>query len=300
MNSIALRYFLEVARCGSIAAAVERLHVAGSAVSRQIASLEYELGTPLFERQPRGMVMTDAGEKLAAHVRRAVLEEERVVAMIQNKGSQSSGTIKISCSQGLASHFLPEAARTYRHRFPDIRFDIRAQAPHEIVHAISEGDVDLGVAYSSGQHPGVSVTHRRLIPACVILSAKHPLAGKSAIDLRDLERFSIATSRDTTMREIINFRASLVGVRLDVVFECDYSDGLFQYCSSGEAVTFASSSSVANWVARGELVAVPLVDTKLFERNIEIQVMDRRTLPAHVEAFIDYLVSRLEEIEVPQ
>ena len=300
MNSIALRYFLEVARCGSIAAAVERLHVAGSAVSRQIASLEYELGTPLFERQPRGMVMTDAGEKLAAHVRRAVLEEERVVAMIQNKGSQSSGTIKISCSQGLASHFLPEAARTYRHRFPDIRFDIRAQAPHEIVHAISEGDVDLGVAYSSGQHPGVSVTHRRLFPACVILSAKHPLAGKSAIDLRDLERFSIATSRDTTMREIINFRASLVGVRLDVVFECDYSDGLFQYCSSGEAVTFASSSSVANWVARGELVAVPLVDTKLFERNIEIQVMDRRTLPAHVEAFIDYLVSRLEEIEVPQ
>ncbi|MCH1999137.1 LysR family transcriptional regulator, partial [Achromobacter xylosoxidans] len=55
MISLGLRYFLEVARCGSIAGAAAAQHVAASAVSRQIAKLEDELGIALFERQARGM-----------------------------------------------------------------------------------------------------------------------------------------------------------------------------------------------------------------------------------------------------
>lgn len=61
LQDTALRYFLEVAQCGSVSLASQRLHVAMSAISRQIANLELQLETPLFERHARGMVPTAAG-----------------------------------------------------------------------------------------------------------------------------------------------------------------------------------------------------------------------------------------------
>ena len=126
MNNVALRYFHEVARSGSIAAACERLHVASSAVSRQISALEHEVGAKLFDRQPRGMILTDAGQKLADHVKLSLLEEQRVLADIRSRSQQTAGTIKIATSQGLASHFVPRAARLYRGRTREACFQVRA------------------------------------------------------------------------------------------------------------------------------------------------------------------------------
>lgn len=65
LHGIALRYFVEVARTGSISDASARLHVAVSAISRQIARLESDLGVALFERRPRGMSLSEIGR---AHV----------------------------------------------------------------------------------------------------------------------------------------------------------------------------------------------------------------------------------------
>ena len=79
LQDTTLRYFLAVAQSGSLTEASARLHVAASALSRQIAGLEAQLGTPLFERHPRGMVLTAAGEILRAHARRAELDALRAL-----------------------------------------------------------------------------------------------------------------------------------------------------------------------------------------------------------------------------
>src|SRR5450830_771004 len=78
LQETAVRYFLEVVRRGSITEAALTLNVASSAISRQIARLEDELDTPLFERVSRGMKPNAAGELLAAHALRAQLETERI------------------------------------------------------------------------------------------------------------------------------------------------------------------------------------------------------------------------------
>ena len=69
MHAAVLRYFAAVARAGSIRKASEELHVASSAVSRQMQKLEEELGTPLFERLPNGLRLTQAGESLPSSTR---------------------------------------------------------------------------------------------------------------------------------------------------------------------------------------------------------------------------------------
>ena len=69
MHAPVLRYFDEVARCGSIRRAAEALNVASSAVNRQVLKLEREIGTTLFERHRTGVVLTAAGEVLLRHSR---------------------------------------------------------------------------------------------------------------------------------------------------------------------------------------------------------------------------------------
>ncbi|MFD0487782.1 LysR family transcriptional regulator [Saccharopolyspora spinosporotrichia] len=113
-----LRYFLEVARTGSISEASERLHVATSAISRQITKLEQEVGAPLFERQPRGMVLSEAGEILAAYARRSALEAEQVLADVHGVEALHRSTVKLASSEGFARDFLPAAITTFREKHP--------------------------------------------------------------------------------------------------------------------------------------------------------------------------------------
>ncbi|WP_179208886.1 LysR family transcriptional regulator [Salinicola salarius] len=74
-----LRYFEEVARQGSLRKAAERLHVAASAVNRQILKLEAELGVPLFERLPRGLRLSAAGELMLYQIRQWQRDERHLL-----------------------------------------------------------------------------------------------------------------------------------------------------------------------------------------------------------------------------
>ena len=107
LHGIALRYFVEVSRTGSIATASENLHVAVSAISRQITKLEHEVGAPLFERMPRGMVLTEAGDLLVQHARRALLDGEAVLAEIRSARALGRGIVRVACSEGFTQYFMP-------------------------------------------------------------------------------------------------------------------------------------------------------------------------------------------------
>src|SRR3546814_9071822 len=103
MQSLATKYFYEVALKGSLTAASESLHVAVSAISRQITGLEEEVGAALFIRSARGMVPTEAGQILLRHVRRTVLENNDVNESIDALQGGEQNQIRISCTQGLAN-----------------------------------------------------------------------------------------------------------------------------------------------------------------------------------------------------
>lgn len=114
LHGLALRYFVEVARTGSLSDASARLHVAVSAISRQIAKLESELGAPLFERRPRGMALSEAGERLLGFAQRSLLEAEHVMKEIGGLDALHGSLLKIACSEGFAIDSCP--ARWQRSR----------------------------------------------------------------------------------------------------------------------------------------------------------------------------------------
>ncbi|MDN5680701.1 MAG: LysR family transcriptional regulator, partial [Ewingella sp.] len=116
-----LMYLDQVARAGSIRKAAARLHISASAINRQILALEDELGTPLFQRLPRKMVLTAAGEVLIHHVRQTFKELEWAQVKIEELKGLRRGEVTVAMMSGLAANLLPRLASEFRRAHPRVK-----------------------------------------------------------------------------------------------------------------------------------------------------------------------------------
>ena len=103
LHSRRLLYINEIARCGSIRKAAARLNVASSAINRQILALEEEMGAPLFERLPRGLRLTAAGELCIEHIREVLKNYERLEGRIRSLKMQQAGKIRMVATSVLVA-----------------------------------------------------------------------------------------------------------------------------------------------------------------------------------------------------
>jgi DNA-binding transcriptional LysR family regulator len=114
-----------VARTGSIRKAAEHLNVTSSAVNRRIMDLEEELGAPLFERRPRGLRLTAAGEVFVNYLREQSADVERMKSRIEDLKGLRRGTVRIACSPALALDFLPREIAAFRERHALVGVDVK-------------------------------------------------------------------------------------------------------------------------------------------------------------------------------
>ncbi len=139
-----LRYFTEIYRTGSISLAAENLSVTQPALSQQIALLERELKTRLFERSRKGMAVTAAGEMFApcaAAILGQVADIE--LALLPNP---TLSEVTFAVGETLAAHFVPGLMGNLKKRFPDTRFRVRESNLTEIKSALREGTVDFALS----------------------------------------------------------------------------------------------------------------------------------------------------------
>ncbi len=296
LQSTALRYFLEVVRCGSISEAASRVNVAGSAVSRQIAGLEASLGTVLFERRPRGMVLSPAGELLAEHARRASADAERIVAHVQALQGLESGQVRVASSEGFALHFLPALFDEFHARHRGIRFHLGVASPAEVTQRVRQGACDIGVVFSYSRvgYTDVKVEHRQAAPGLAVMRASHPLAALKQLSLSDLQGRAMALpAADTTLRQLFDIACIKQRVAVEPVFTSNYVGALLRFVRQRDVVTLASEVSVRGLLADDGLCAVPFRARTMSDRDIEVQTLLGRTHPEVVRAFRDFLVAQL-------
>lgn len=296
LQETSLRYFLEVARGGSLTEAAARLSVSVSAISRQVATLEALLGVPLFERRPRGMVPSAAGELLAAHALRGALEAERILSDIQALQGPLRGRVRIACSSGFANEFLPRSIAAFRMTYPGVQFRLNAIDPAQVTEAVLLGDADIGLTYSRAAVRGIRVEHRQ--PACVfaIMRPDHPLARSRSVTLAQMHPFPIALSgADNTVRQLFDVGCSNRGLVFEPVLVSNRFEALANFVLYGGGLTIAGEITVRERVQRGELHAAEIRDPGMRGRAVELQTLADRTLPEVVRTFLAFLREQLLE-----
>jgi len=119
-----LRIFHAAAEAGSFTRAGETLNMSQSAVSRQVSALEGELGTPLFHRHARGLILTEEGELLMRAARDILLKLEKVRAQLVDARGQPTGTLRVSTTVGLGSTWLTSRVNEFLDLYPGIHLEL--------------------------------------------------------------------------------------------------------------------------------------------------------------------------------
>jgi len=291
------RYFLAVVDTGSLAAASERLHIVSSAISRQISLLEDAVGVPLFERRPRGMVLTAAGEALAAYALRVRLEEDAILDSLRTSNYAKAHVIRISATEGLSRYFLPRAMAEFEAKNSAAQFVLCVSTPHDCVKMVRSGETDIGVVFSTAPVTDVRIDYACRSPICAILRPDHPLANAARLSLAALQPYRMAiTGPGTTQRQLFDHACQLERLVFTEVLTCNYSGALHEFVRCTNAITLGSHISHESHRDYG-LIAVPLRDSQL-SRDVQILTMVSRTLPTSVAAFRDLLIRRLAEFNV--
>ncbi|WP_320443474.1 LysR family transcriptional regulator [Sphingopyxis yananensis] len=129
MNWDRLQYFLTVAQHGTLARAAQALKVDATTVSRQISALENQLGERLFERSPAGFLLSSAGRDLMPHAEAMASAAARIdLDTPQNRGSNISGQLRVSLSEGFGSHFVASRLHDFLHAHPALEVDLVASS----------------------------------------------------------------------------------------------------------------------------------------------------------------------------
>jgi DNA-binding transcriptional LysR family regulator len=184
-------FFLAVAEEQNLHRAAERLNIAQSALSRRISDLERELGdTILFERQARGVAITEAGRVLAEDVRRILLDIEEAGRRVQRVARGDLGTLRIAFSEAMVRRpLLPAALRRFRAECPEV--DLRATPLTSDAQRtrLRGGEIDIGfVIEEAGDREdfrSLRVGEDRFV---LVVPADHPFADKPTIGLRELAK----------------------------------------------------------------------------------------------------------------
>jgi DNA-binding transcriptional LysR family regulator len=283
----ALSYFGEVARYGSIRQAADRLYVAASAVSRQVAKLEQAVGVPLFERRADGMHLTPAGVLLAGYLNRDERELHRALSAIDDLRGLSSGEVTVTTVEGMIDEFLPRVIETYRARFPAITFRIRVESALAVVEAVSADETDIGIGFNVPTRKNLVVAAKHVQPVHAVCSPRHPLAKSRRVPLKALGAYSLALQDSNfSIRRLVDDAFARARLPHESFLVTNSLLLLKSLVKQGNALTFLPTYAVRTEVGRGELVAIPTDSSILNSAHLDLCIhATRRLSPAAVEFF---------------
>jgi DNA-binding transcriptional LysR family regulator len=188
-----LRALLELARCGTMAAAAEALFLTPSAVSQQIAQLEDDAGIKLTERIGRGVRLTPAGHALVRHAERvmAVLDEAR--SELAELRGEIAGELRVAAFQSIASVVLPDTVKELRRVFPRLEIMLEELEPIDGVAALRSWRADIALIDDLSIVAGDNQEKIEVVPLAedvlyVAVATDHPLSKQSSLSVEDLRQ----------------------------------------------------------------------------------------------------------------
>lgn len=296
LTSTPVRYFLCVARLGSISAAAEELHIAGSAISRQLARLEESLQMPLFERKPRGMGLTPAGLQLANQLRTTAQQLERTVIQIKGKNNANFEAIRLACTEGFSPGFVPRVIHDFRALYPECQFQLMVQEPEQVSQMLLRGQVDVALKYSlSSTEQGLQSHHSIIAPLHAVMLPDHPLAKRSQLRLRDVVKYPLLmASTGKTGRLLFDLGCSLQELTYKAVVESNSSAALLPLLH-GHDLMLAGHLTVSHLLEKAMLVAIPFAEGELQLRRLQLLTTEETHLKPVLQSFIDFMISHMNQ-----
>jgi DNA-binding transcriptional LysR family regulator len=299
MLKTSLRYLMSVVRHGSIRAASGELNIAQSAVSRRLQALEYQVGTPLFERKPRGVELTEAGELLYSYCVNSTFAIERLYSELDELRGLRRGKVRLAAVESAVPSVVCNAIDTFRKQHPGITFFVDILTSDKVLGAVREGDVDIGLTFGGELSDEIQVVYNAREPLLAMMRPDHPLAGHESVSIQQLADWPIALAPPKSSSRVIFDRGcSSAGIVVKPALETNSVELMHRFAVLGTGVTLLLRHAGMASFANQNLVAVPVRGDQ-FAGDVSIITLNQRKLPLAAERFLLTIREELSRLPFP-
>lgn len=301
IESTAIRYFREVTEFGSIKQAASSLRIAPSAISRQIQAIEQELSVKLFDRGARGMLLTNAGRLLYRYAveNRNQLDDIRI--KVREFDAVRRGQVRFATVEGMLANFLSNFVIDIAADYPGISISIKVLGSRDVAEVVGRGEVDLGLVFGRAPRGDLIELARMRQSLCLIVSPRHPLAGRRSCAIKELEGLQVVVPDPSFgIRQEIDRACAQGKVRLDICNETNSLAFAQTLASRTNLATFLPRDTAMPGIRAGLLVAVPLRDKRLEMTQVTLVRLATRNMSPSGRLIADLLIGRMKQAEAEE
>ena len=269
--------FLHIAELHSFSRAARELGYSQSAVSSQIAQLEAELETPLFDRVGKTVRLTDAGQTFLSYARTLLTTAQQV-----------RGTLRVALADSLCSAFLPGLLQRYHALCPQVELVLCTATSDEMLQWLGTNQVDL--AYTLDEplvQPNLVLALDVPEAICFVAPAGHPLAAQKRVSLEELARQEfLLTERGMSYRDALDQTFAAHQLAVNPYLELGSAALLCQMVERGMGLSFLPEYIVRDALAAGTLARLLVPDCTVTMRRQLFYHRDKWLTP-QMKAFIE-------------
>jgi LysR family transcriptional regulator, transcription activator of glutamate synthase operon len=301
MDTDALRWLQQVADGTTVTEVSELEEVTQSGVSRALARLEAQMGTPLLRRSGRTLRMTHAGAVFKPHLDALLHHLDDGVAAVNQLIDPDTGTVTLAFQQSLGTWLVPDLARSFRAAHPGVGFQLTQVRDELNTAALDGGNADLELG---SRRPSDEQTHTRLItlePLRLALPDEHPLAAQRKVRLAEVagEPF-IGLRPAEALRRLTDELCERAGFRPAVIFEGDDLSNVRGFVAAGLGVAVVPAPRAGS----PEAVPGPVAYLEIMDQGAVREIFltwsaERRLLPA-TDLFRRHVLTRAAAGRLPQ
>jgi DNA-binding transcriptional LysR family regulator len=283
MNLRHLSVFHGVAKAGSVNAAARLLHTSQPAVSRELRTLEARLGAPLFDRLPRGMRLTEAGQVLLSYAERIFGLEQAAERALRELADLEGGELALGASNTLGTYLLPPLVAAFHSHYPKVRLNLEVGNTQEIVKGVLDARFTLGFVEGRVREDTLEAKEFQRDRIVAVVAPEHPLAKAGGLSLRSLaDSPSILREPGSGTREIVERAFARHSVTLRCGLQISNSEALKRAAMGGGGVGWISELCVTEELRSGRLVVLkmprltlerPLYSLRLRGRHLKRSAM---------------------------
>lgn len=289
MELLQLEHFLAVVEERNFTRAAERVGRTQPAVSQSIRKLEEEVGSQLFARDAPEICLTEAGKVLLEYATRMVRLREEASRHLGHLRTLSAGTLSIAAHESAAAYLLPGPLRAYLQKFPDIRVGIYRSRLAEIPHQVLDRAVDLGFVKEAPLSQELQCVHVHTDEMIMIGSARHPLAGRKSVRVRDLgsERFILHHQCAATEQKILALFQEH-STTCNIVAELWSFENIKDFVQQDVGLAFVPRATVLRDLRERTLVEIPVRELDIPRPSLMIY-RDGRSLSDAARELIEHV-----------
>ena len=293
----ALRYVEQVARSGSIQRAARELNVAASAIDRQVLKLEESLDVKLFERLPRGMRPTEAGNAMVALGRRWRADERRTASQIQQLQGINQGHVRLVAMDSHVNGVLPDLLEHLARLHPRISVDVEIATTDAASVLLVGGNAEVAIAYNLQPRRDLHLLWSSELPFGCVVAPGHPLARQRTVSLQEVAAHPVVLqNRSLMIRRFLDASHAWLFTETQRSVETNSLQLIKLLAKGGRYAAFTSELDAAPEILQGSLLFRPVRDASAEPQTVSVVIDGRRSLPRVASIVAELLVDRVSRL----